>query len=102
MDRSLNAATTFLMHVAEVPKRLGKHDMRGDVGNRVVEYGLKAFLPYAPSGSLVVISPALLVAALSGAVILGVISGIYPAWGAASMRPVEAIQRSEELWQEPL
>jgi ABC-type antimicrobial peptide transport system permease subunit len=52
-------------------------------------------LPYAPSGHLVLISAQLLILALLGAIVLGVISGIYPAWRAASMRPVDAIRTSE-------
>ncbi len=65
------------------------------VGTGAVEYILKKILPYAPSGQLVLIKPPLLVAACLGAIALGVVSGIYPAWRASSMRPVEAIRSGE-------
>jgi putative ABC transport system permease protein len=64
-------------------------------GSSVVERIIKGILPYAPSGQLVLIKPALLLAAFIGAIILGVVSGIYPAWRASSMRPVEAIRTGE-------
>ena len=65
------------------------------LGSGIVELILKKILPYTPSGQLVLISPSLLAGAFLGAMILGVISGFYPAWRASSMRPVEAIRRGE-------
>ncbi len=65
------------------------------LGSSVVERIIKGILPYAPSGQLVLIKPSLLLAAFIGAIILGVVSGIYPAWRASSMRPVEAIRTGE-------
>lgn len=65
------------------------------LGSDVVEYSIKKVLPYAPSGQLVLIKPDLLVGAFVGAIILGIVSGIYPAWRASSMVPVEAIRRGE-------
>jgi putative ABC transport system permease protein len=65
------------------------------LGSSVVEKIIKGILPYAPSGQLVLIKPSLLLAAFLGAIILGVVSGIYPAWRASSMRPVEAIRTGE-------
>jgi putative ABC transport system permease protein len=65
------------------------------LGSGTVEYVLKKILPYAPSGQLVLIEPLLLVTAFLGAVILGIVAGIYPAWRASSMRPVEAIRTGE-------
>jgi putative ABC transport system permease protein len=65
------------------------------LGSSVVEKIIKGILPYAPSGQLVLIKPGLLLAAFLGAIILGVVSGIYPAWRASSMRPVEAIRTGE-------
>lgn len=65
------------------------------LGSGIVGHIIKIILPYAPSGQLVLIRPGLLFAAFAGAIILGIISGIYPAWRASSMRPVEAIRTGE-------
>jgi len=61
-------------------------------GGNIVEHVVKQILPYAPSGQLVVITLPLLLGSLVGAVLTGLIAGIYPALRAASMRPVEAIR----------
>jgi putative ABC transport system permease protein len=64
-------------------------------GGSLVEHVLKQILPYAPSGRLVVISPLLLGLSLVGAVVTGLVAGLYPASRAASMRPVQAIRSGE-------
>jgi putative ABC transport system permease protein len=61
----------------------------------IVENIFKRVLPYAPSGDLVYIAPMLLIGSLIGAIIMGMVAGIYPALRAASMRPVEAIRAGE-------
>jgi putative ABC transport system permease protein len=65
------------------------------VGSGVVEHIIKAVLPYAPDGKIVLIGPSLLLAAIAGTIITGFVAGIYPAWRASSMRPVEAIRTGE-------
>ncbi len=65
------------------------------LGGNIVEHILKSILPYAPSGKLVLITPDLLVISFVGAIILGFIAGIYPAFMASSMKPIEAIRRGE-------
>ena len=57
-----------------------------------MEYIIKHVLPYAPSGRLIMISPQLLFVSLVGAVLTGLIAGVYPAFRASSMHPVEAIR----------
>jgi putative ABC transport system permease protein len=64
-------------------------------GGTVVEHVVRGILPYAPSGRLVTISPSLVLVALAGAVVTGLVAGIYPAWRASSMKPVEAIRSAE-------
>jgi putative ABC transport system permease protein len=64
-------------------------------GSGFVEFIIKKILPYAPTGNLVSIEPKLLISALIGAVALGMVSGIYPAWRASSMKPVQAIRSAE-------
>ncbi len=67
-------------------------DIIAIVGANVVERIIRQILPYAPGGKLVFITPALLAVSFIGAVIMGLIAGIYPAFRASSMRPVEAIR----------
>ncbi len=62
------------------------------VGSGLVERAIKSLTNLGVSGSIVQISPAVLGYAVLGAVILGFFGGLYPAWRAASMRPVEAIR----------
>jgi putative ABC transport system permease protein len=61
------------------------------VGSSLVEKAIKAMADLGVSGSIVLITPAVIGYAVLGAVILGFFAGLYPAWRAASMRPVEAI-----------
>jgi len=67
-------------------------DMMAIAGTHAVEFILRRVLPYAPSGQLVFITLRLLGISFIGAVIMGLIAGIYPAFRASSMRPVEAIR----------
>jgi putative ABC transport system permease protein len=63
------------------------------VGSGLVEKAIKAIADLGVSGSIVRITPAVIGYAVLGAVILGFFGGLYPAWRAASMRPVEAISK---------
>lgn len=65
------------------------------LGGNIVEHVLKRILPYAPKEGLVLITPDLLVMSFIGAIVLGLATGIYPAFRASSMRPIEAIRRGE-------
>ncbi|MCC6587267.1 MAG: ABC transporter permease [Bryobacterales bacterium] len=61
------------------------------VGSGLVERAIKALADIGVSGSVVNITPAVIAYAIFGAVVLGFVGGLYPAWRASSMRPVEAI-----------
>jgi putative ABC transport system permease protein len=63
------------------------------VGSSLVERAIKAVADLGVSGSIVLITPAVIGYAVLGAMILGFFAGLYPAWRASSMRPVEAINR---------
>lgn len=62
-------------------------------GTGVVERMIRAVADLGVSGSIVSITPAVVGYAVLGVVVLGFFAGLYPAWRASSMRPVEAIGR---------
>ncbi len=61
-------------------------------GSRAVEDLLRARLPYAPSTPLVHAEGLVIGISLAGALLLGSVSGLLPAWRAAGLSPVEAIR----------
>jgi len=65
------------------------------LGGKAIEYVIKTVLPYAPKGHLIVITPHIVLHSFFGAVIMGFIAGLYPAFRASSMKPIEAIRKGE-------
>jgi putative ABC transport system permease protein len=60
--------------------------------SKVTDVAFRAVLPYAPGGGLVVIDTKLILTTLAGIILIGLVSGVYPAWRAGRIRPLEAIR----------
>lgn len=54
---------------------------------------VRRILPYAPSGGLVVIDGGLALLTLGSIIAAGLLSGLYPAWKAGRVRPLDSIRR---------
>jgi putative ABC transport system permease protein len=61
----------------------------------VTESLIRYLLPYSPKGSLVYIDGMLMLKSIGIIIGIGVVSGLYPAWRAARIKPIEAIKKSE-------
>jgi putative ABC transport system permease protein len=60
--------------------------------SRVTEIVIRHVLPYAPSGGLVLIDMKLIFITLITVLCIGLLGGLYPAWKAGKIRPLEAIR----------
>jgi putative ABC transport system permease protein len=60
--------------------------------SKVTDMAMRRVLPYAPGGGLVMIDMKLILFTLAGIVCIGLVSGVYPAWRAGRIRPLEAIR----------
>ena len=58
------------------------------------EMAIRYFLPFAPKGSIIAIDANIAVMAFVSITLIGIVGGMYPAWRAASVRPLDSI-RSE-------
>lgn len=65
------------------------------LGTGAVETGIKAVMPFAPSGTLVAITPAIMGLSMLGALVVGLVSGTWPGWRAAKLNPIDAIRKGE-------
>lgn len=60
--------------------------------SRLTDMLARSILPYAPSGGLVAIDLKLSFLSLAIIVVVGLLSGLYPAWQAGRIRPLESIR----------
>ncbi|OGV68911.1 MAG: hypothetical protein A2283_16685 [Lentisphaerae bacterium RIFOXYA12_FULL_48_11] len=64
-------------------------------GSRLVEAAIKKLINLGVQGSIVLINWQIITGVMAGAVIVGFFAGLYPAWRAASMHPIDAIREGE-------
>ncbi len=64
--------------------------------SKITETLIRSLLPYTPTGSLVVISSGLGLLTMAMVLGIGILSGLYPAWRAARVRPLESIRSEGE------
>ncbi len=65
------------------------------LGASAVELAIRTLVDLGVQGSIVQITPSVLGDALAGAIVVGFFAGLYPAWRASSLRPIEAIRAGE-------
>jgi putative ABC transport system permease protein len=61
-------------------------------GNDLIGLFVRRVMPYAPAGTMARFDAGIAVASLGFAVFIGICSGVYPAWKASRIQPIEAIK----------
>ncbi len=65
------------------------------LGGGAIEGWVRSQVPYAPRETLVLFEAEWLGVGIAGAIALGFVGGLLPAWRAAALRPLDAIRRGE-------
>ncbi len=64
--------------------------------SKITEVLIRRLLPYTPTGSLVAVNSGLALVTMAVVLGIGIVSGLYPAWRAARVRPLESIRSEGE------
>ncbi|MFU8819206.1 MAG: ABC transporter permease [Desulfurivibrio sp.] len=62
------------------------------LGSHLIENFVRRIMPYVPSGEMLRFEPALAAACVAFALVIGLLAGLYPAWKASRINPIEAIK----------
>jgi putative ABC transport system permease protein len=62
------------------------------IGSRLIEAFVRKIMPYVPAGDLVRFEPGIALASVSFIFVIGLLAGLYPAWKASRINPIEAIK----------
>lgn len=62
------------------------------LGSRLIETFVRTVMPYVPSGKLISFDPLLALGSVAFILVIGITAGLYPAWKAAKINPIEAIK----------
>lgn len=62
------------------------------IGSNIIERFVRGFMPYVPSGKMIEFNTSLAFFCIVFSFLIGIISGLFPAWKASKINPIEAIK----------